>query len=208
LPSLRKRSEARVETKYDAVAGWRRSLQRQLSNGVIPSREYSQYLLTSAQVLIQVGTVSRCVQFVSKARSKGCLTDIDGLMPRGSFVSVFARLLDEPPTPGRILHDANLDKVEPCRSEAVSPSAKPSRLPFAAGFHCQSPTVRRDLVPIFSSTRPRATRSRHKLPQPTILRMPKTNDTRVLCAAKDETSVEFMRPLLNSWAECSVVISC
>jgi hypothetical protein len=29
-----------------------------------------------------------------------------------------------------------------------------------------------------------------------------------LCAAKDETSVEFMRPLLNSWAECSVVISC
>jgi hypothetical protein len=34
-------SEARVETKYDAVAGWRRSLQRQLSNGVIPSRECS-----------------------------------------------------------------------------------------------------------------------------------------------------------------------
>jgi hypothetical protein len=31
---------------------------------------------------------------------------------------------------------------------------------------------------------------------------------RVLCAAKDETFVEFMRPLLNSWAECSVVISC
>jgi hypothetical protein len=31
---------------------------------------------------------------------------------------------------------------------------------------------------------------------------------RVLCAAKDETSVEFMRPLLNSGAECSVVISC
>jgi hypothetical protein len=31
---------------------------------------------------------------------------------------------------------------------------------------------------------------------------------RVLCAAKDETSVEFMRPLLNSWAECSLVISC
>jgi hypothetical protein len=30
----------------------------------------------------------------------------------------------------------------------------------------------------------------------------------VLCAAKDATSVEFMRPLLNSWAECSVVISC
>jgi RNase H-like domain found in reverse transcriptase len=30
----------------------------------------------------------------------------------------------------------------------------------------------------------------------------------VLCAAKDESSVEFMRPLLNSWAECSVVISC
>jgi hypothetical protein len=30
----------------------------------------------------------------------------------------------------------------------------------------------------------------------------------VLCAAKDETSVEFMRPLLNSGAECSVVISC
>jgi hypothetical protein len=30
----------------------------------------------------------------------------------------------------------------------------------------------------------------------------------VLCAVKDETSVEFMRPLLNSWAECSVVISC
>jgi hypothetical protein len=29
----------------------------------------------------------------------------------------------------------------------------------------------------------------------------------MLCAAKDETSVEFMRPLLNSWAECSVVIS-
>jgi hypothetical protein len=32
--------------------------------------------------------------------------------------------------------------------------------------------------------------------------------SKVLCAAKDETSVEFMRPLLNSWAECSVVISC
>jgi hypothetical protein len=31
---------------------------------------------------------------------------------------------------------------------------------------------------------------------------------RLLCAAKDETSVEFMRPLLNSGAECSVVISC
>jgi hypothetical protein len=31
---------------------------------------------------------------------------------------------------------------------------------------------------------------------------------RVLCAAKDETSVEFMRPLLKSSAECSVVISC
>jgi hypothetical protein len=30
----------------------------------------------------------------------------------------------------------------------------------------------------------------------------------VLCAAKDETSVEVMRPLLNSWAECSVEISC
>jgi hypothetical protein len=30
----------------------------------------------------------------------------------------------------------------------------------------------------------------------------------VLCAAKDETSVEFIRPLLNSWAECSVVMSC
>jgi hypothetical protein len=30
----------------------------------------------------------------------------------------------------------------------------------------------------------------------------------LLCAAKDETSVEFMRPLLNSWAECSEVISC
>jgi hypothetical protein len=30
----------------------------------------------------------------------------------------------------------------------------------------------------------------------------------VLCAAKDETSVEFMKPLLNSWAECSVAISC
>jgi hypothetical protein len=30
----------------------------------------------------------------------------------------------------------------------------------------------------------------------------------LLCAAKDETSVEFMRPLLNSCAECSVVISC
>jgi hypothetical protein len=30
----------------------------------------------------------------------------------------------------------------------------------------------------------------------------------VLCAAKGETSVEFMKPLLNSWAECSVVISC
>jgi hypothetical protein len=40
LPSLRTRSEARVETKYDAVAGWRLSLQRQLSNGVILSREY------------------------------------------------------------------------------------------------------------------------------------------------------------------------
>jgi hypothetical protein len=38
---LRTRSEARVETMYDAVAGWRRSLQRQLSNGVIPSRECS-----------------------------------------------------------------------------------------------------------------------------------------------------------------------
>jgi hypothetical protein len=33
-------------------------------------------------------------------------------------------------------------------------------------------------------------------------------DSPVLCAAKDENSVEFMRPLLNSWAECSVVISC
>jgi hypothetical protein len=32
--------------------------------------------------------------------------------------------------------------------------------------------------------------------------------SQLLCAAKDETSVEFMRPLLNSWAECSVVISC
>jgi hypothetical protein len=30
----------------------------------------------------------------------------------------------------------------------------------------------------------------------------------VLCAAKDETSVEFMRPLSISCAECSVVISC
>jgi hypothetical protein len=39
-----------------------------------------------------------------------------------------------PPTPGRILHDANLDEAEPCRSEAVSPSAKPSKMPFAAGF--------------------------------------------------------------------------
>jgi hypothetical protein len=40
--------------------------------------------------------------------------------------------------------------------------------------------------------------------------MLRTNKLRglVLCAAKDETSVEFMRPLLNSWAECSVVISC
>jgi hypothetical protein len=34
---LRKRSEARDETKYDVVAGWRRSIQRQLLNGVIPS---------------------------------------------------------------------------------------------------------------------------------------------------------------------------
>jgi hypothetical protein len=33
-------------------------------------------------------------------------------------------------------------------------------------------------------------------------------ELQLLCAAKDETSVEFMRPLLNSWAECSVVISC
>jgi hypothetical protein len=33
-------------------------------------------------------------------------------------------------------------------------------------------------------------------------------DYHVLCAAEDETSVEFMRSLLNSWAECSVVISC
>jgi hypothetical protein len=39
--------------------------------------------------------VSRCVQFVSKARSKGSLTDIVGIMPRGPFVSGFARLLDE-----------------------------------------------------------------------------------------------------------------
>jgi hypothetical protein len=37
--------------------------------------------------------------------------------------------------------------------------------------------------------------------------MPSNRDI-LLCAAKDETSVEFMRPLLNSWAECSVVISC
>jgi hypothetical protein len=28
-----------LDTKYDAVAGWRRSLKRQLSNGVIPSRD-------------------------------------------------------------------------------------------------------------------------------------------------------------------------
>jgi hypothetical protein len=35
-----------------------------------------------------------------------------------------------------------------------------------------------------------------------------TLNSRVLCAAKDETSVEFMRPLLNSWAKCFVVISC
>jgi hypothetical protein len=83
-----------------------------------------------------------------------------------------------PPTPGRILHDANLDEAEPCRSEAVSPSAKPSTLPFAAGFRCQSPTVRRDLVLIFPSTRPRATWSRRNLPHPTELRMLKTNDTR------------------------------
>jgi hypothetical protein len=41
LPSLRTRSKARVETKYDAVAGWRRSLQRLLYNGVVPSRECS-----------------------------------------------------------------------------------------------------------------------------------------------------------------------
>jgi hypothetical protein len=34
------------------------------------------------------------------------------------------------------------------------------------------------------------------------------DDVLLLCAAKDETSVQFMRPLLNSWAECSVVISC
>jgi hypothetical protein len=31
---------------------------------------------------------------------------------------------------------------------------------------------------------------------------------KVICAAKDETSVEFMRPLLNPWAECSVINSC
>jgi predicted alpha/beta hydrolase len=48
LSSLeRTRSEARIETKYGTVAGWRRSLQRQLSNGVIPSREYSYYLLSN-----------------------------------------------------------------------------------------------------------------------------------------------------------------
>jgi hypothetical protein len=41
LAFIRTRSEARDETKYGAVAGWQRSLQRQLSNGVIPSREYS-----------------------------------------------------------------------------------------------------------------------------------------------------------------------
>jgi hypothetical protein len=86
--------------------------------------------------------------------------------------------LTNTPTPGRILNDANLDEAEPCLSEAVVPSAKPSTLPFAAGFHCQSPTVRRDHVPIFPSTRPRATWSRRNLPQPTELRMPKTNDTR------------------------------
>jgi hypothetical protein len=33
-----------------------------------------------------------------------------------------------PPTPGRTLHGANLDEAEPCRSEAVSPSAKPPTL--------------------------------------------------------------------------------
>jgi hypothetical protein len=35
-----------------------------------------------------------------------------------------------------------------------------------------------------------------------------TTTRRMLCASKDETSVEFMRPLLNSWAGCSVKISC
>jgi hypothetical protein len=46
--------------------------------------------------LIGVGTVSRCVLFVSKARGKESLTDIVGLMPEVPFVSEFARLLDEP----------------------------------------------------------------------------------------------------------------
>jgi hypothetical protein len=40
--------------------------------------------------------VTRCVQFVSKARNKRSLTDIVGLMPQGHFVSGFVRLLDEP----------------------------------------------------------------------------------------------------------------
>jgi hypothetical protein len=83
-----------------------------------------------------------------------------------------------PPIPGRILHNANLDEAEPCKSEAVSPSAKSSTLPFAAGFRSQSSTVRRDLVPIFPSATPRATWSHRTLPQPTELRMPKTNDIR------------------------------
>jgi hypothetical protein len=43
----------------------------------------------------------------------------------------------------------------------------------------------------------------HGLDAPTL---DPSTDTYVLCAAKDETSVEFMRPLLNSWAERSVVI--
>jgi hypothetical protein len=68
-----------------------------------------------------------------------------------------------PPTPGCILHDANLDKVEPCRSDAVSPSTNLASLSFAVGYRCQSPTVRRDLVPIFPSTKARATWSRRSL---------------------------------------------
>jgi hypothetical protein len=54
-----------------------------------------------------------------------------------------------PSTPDRILYDVNLDEAEPCRFEAVSPSAKPSTLPIAADFRYQPPTVRLDLVLIF-----------------------------------------------------------
>jgi hypothetical protein len=79
--------------------------------------------------------VSRCVQFVSKARSKGSLTDLVGLMARGPFVSGFARLLDKPAhTRPYIINDAKLDEAEPCLSEAVSPSAKPSTIFLLQSF--------------------------------------------------------------------------